>query len=393
MLGFDKRKGMFTTLAVAGLFATTTALGQQEEPVAAPADAGDCPQSLRYTFSWSLATDCNFGPRGGTSKGAPLTLDPEPHSGWVALQQPGLTEHEKDRRAILAMAGPYRTSFEFLEMVGYTPDFERARPYQSWGTEYIYVLEDKPDFISLQHIIVMFAEQDGEIMGPFVQKHWRQDWQYQKPSMLVYDGNNVWENVGVPADEAKGTWAQSVFQVDDSPRYESYGKWQHYPNFSTWQSGDTWRPLPRRETTVRDDYQVLEGRNRHSIVSNGWVQEEENYKVKLDAQGNRSEGMPYVSKEYGINRYERIVGFDFSAGDEYWKDTSAFWNDVRAVWQQVLGSAPRVHIEEENAEGVPLFAMLFEQADLSAEAGANYDSTTMQQKLREILQGFISPEA
>ncbi len=93
------------------------------ETTAAPANAADCPQSLRYTFSWSQQTDCNFGPRGGTSKGAPLTLDTAPHAGWLALQQPGLSVKEKDRRAILAMAGPYRTSFEFLETVLYAPTY------------------------------------------------------------------------------------------------------------------------------------------------------------------------------------------------------------------------------------------------------------------------------
>ena len=34
--------------------------------------------------------------RGGTSKGAPLTLDPVPHAGWLALQEAGLSDYEKD---------------------------------------------------------------------------------------------------------------------------------------------------------------------------------------------------------------------------------------------------------------------------------------------------------
>ncbi|MDT8405526.1 DUF6607 family protein, partial [Sulfuriflexus sp.] len=185
--------------------------------VKAADDSLDCPQSLRYTFSWSMAGDCNFDPRGGSSKGAALTLDPQPHAGWLALQEDGLSTKEKDRRAILAMAGPYRSSFEFLETVGYTPDFVRSRPYQSWGTEYIYVVEESENFISLQHIMVMFAVgKEGELMGPFVQKHWRQDWQYEKPELLVYTGNQVWLHVQVNQEQRQGSWAQAVFQVDDS---------------------------------------------------------------------------------------------------------------------------------------------------------------------------------
>ena len=173
-------------------------------------------------------------------------VDPQPHPGWLALQDPALSKKEKDRTAILAMAGPYRASFEFLETVGYTPDFERSRPYQSWGTEYVYVVEESEDFISLQHIMVMFAVgPQGDLMGPFVQKHWRQDWAFEKTDLLVYAGHDIWEQRNLDATEVAGTWAQSVFQVDDSPRYEAIGNWQHYPNFSTWLSDTAWRPLPR----------------------------------------------------------------------------------------------------------------------------------------------------
>ena len=62
--------------------------------------------------------------------------------------------------------------------------------------------------------------------------------------------------------------------------------------------------MPRRETTVRDDYDVLEGTNRHTILHNGWVQEEENYKVVLDSSGARVAEQPYLAKELGVNALE-----------------------------------------------------------------------------------------
>lgn len=378
--------GVTVSTVIACLVASLTPMLVSTKVLAA--DEADCPQSMRYSFSWSLANDCEFGPRGGSSKGAPLTLDPEVHAGWKALQEPGLSTFEKDRRAILAMAGPYRTSFEFLETVGYSLDFKRARPYQSWGTEYIYVIEDTGEFISLQHIMVMFvAGENGALEGPFVQKHWRQDWQYQKQSLLEYAGNNVWRHHTLEAADVAGSWAQSVFQVDDSPRYEAIGKWQHYPNFSTWLSDTTWRPLPRRETTVRDDYQVLEGTNRHTILHNGWVQEEENLKLKLDELGQPSTEEPYISKELGVNRYERVVGFDFSAGDDYWEQTRPFWSDVRKVWEEYFTAAPQMSIVEE-ADGVPLFAVLFEKAE-TLTASDDYDSAQVRQEVRDILADYI----
>jgi len=359
--------------------------GAQEQE--AVRNLADCPQSLRYTFSWSHDQSCNFTPRGGSSKGAPLTLDLEPSPGWLSLQAPDLTQKEKDRRAILAMAGHYRTSFEFLETVGYTPDFQRNRPYQSWGTETIFVLEDTEDFISLQHLMVMFAQgENGELMGPFVQKHWRQDWRYEKPTIMEFSGHETWTHRTLSPAEVKGTWAQSVYQVDDSPRYEAIGRWEHYPNFSTWLSSTTWRPLPRRESTVRDDYHVLEGTNRHTIVPTGWVQEEENYKVVLDAEGRPAGPAPYLSKELGVNRYERIKDFDFSAGDEYWERTAPYWADVRAVWSEIFSAGPQVKVREV-ANEVPLFAVLFEQAEVLTEG--SYDSAAARAKVRSLLQDYI----
>jgi hypothetical protein len=34
------------------------------------------------------------------------------------------------------------------------------------------------------------------------------------------------------AAEAKGAWLLSVYQVDESPRYASLGRWQHSASFS-----------------------------------------------------------------------------------------------------------------------------------------------------------------
>jgi len=123
---------------------------------------------------------------------------------------------------------------------------------------------------------------------------------------------------------------QSVYQVDDSPRYAAPGRWQHSDSFSTWISGETWRPLPRREWSVRNDYQVLVGTNRHTITPNGWMQEENNLKLALDDSGKPREAIPYLAREYGVARYERIKDYDFSAGKAYFDKTEPFWAEVRA---------------------------------------------------------------
>jgi hypothetical protein len=338
-------------------------------------------QARQYTFSWPFADNDMLRPRGGTTRGAPLTLATEPSAAWRAVQEPGLTKFERDRRAILAMAGGYRTTFDFLETVGFTPGFAPSRPYQSWSTEYIYVVEDGGTFIRLQHLIVMFvADRDGKIQGPFVQKHWRQDWRYEDTDLHVFVGRNRWVHQTKAPDAVRGLWSQAVFQVDDSPRYESLGEWEHYGSYSAWTSGRTARPLPRRESSVRSDYQILEGTNRHTLTPTGWVQEEDNLKLVLDEQGQPAADVPYLSREVGVARYEHVVGFDFSAGDAYWQRTGAFWRDVRAAWEAVY--AERDSFEYlEVVDGEEMFAPLFEHAE-RLEAGEPYDAAAAAEVIR-----------
>ena len=332
------------------------------------ADSDGCDTAYpRYVFSWPLSNECDDKPRGGTSKGVDTTPDPEPHAGWAALRKPGLTAFEKDRLAILAMAGPYRVDFEFLETVGFSENYQRDRPYQSWGTEYVYVVEDKPDFISLQHLMVMYFKQDdGSISEPMVMKHWRQDWTYEDDELLVYDYNNQWKKQSVSDEDRKGRWSQAVFQVDDSPRYESIGRWYHNGSFSAWRGDRTTRPLPRREYSVRDDYDVLIGYNRHTINRFGWVHEQENWKKALNADGSSKE---YLAKEEGMGRYRRIIGTDFTPGDDYMKVAGPFWSDVRKAWNKVFDEHARLKLDK-SKDKQPLFMPLFGYAQEVMDKGS-----------------------
>jgi hypothetical protein len=348
-----------------------------------------CPDTApRYVFSWPLGDGCGDRPRGGTTTGAPAEPDNAPHPGWLALRQPGLSDFERDRRAILAMAGPYRVSFDFLETVGFSENFERDKPYQSWATEYVYVLKDGPGFISLQHVMVMYFEQEkGGISEPMVMKHWRQDWTWQDDTLLTYDHRNRWRRETVPAAERRGQWSQAVYHVDDSPRYESIGRWQHNGSFSSWISRKTRRPLPRRESSVRSDYQVLEGYNRHTITRGGWVQEEENWKLVVNADGTPDGDTPYLAKELGVVRYRRVAGVDFTPGDRFMATAGPFWADVRAEWERVF-ARPQPLALRERVDGQPLFMPLFEYAAGVMEAG-EYDAEEGRAFARETIARYL----
>jgi hypothetical protein len=329
----------------------------------------------QFIFAWPL-DEGKLKPRGASTRGAPVTLDKAPAEAWKRLSEPGLSAQERDRRAILAMAGPYRVTFDFLEVVRYDPALKPDAPYQSWATEYVFVAEDRPNFIALQHILVMRMRLDGDkISEPMVVRHWRQEWRYQPDALLVYQGMNTWARR--PLKEKSGLWTQTVLQVDDSPRYAASGRWQHDGGVSTWISEETWRPLPRREFSVRKDYDVLVGTNRHTITPHGWIQEENNLKFAISQRKN-------LAREYGVARYDRIRDYDFGAGEKYYKATEPFWAEVRAAWRELEEGRGRFSTRAPVDQG-QLFLPFFEYAQKIAD-GAAFDREAARAFVRRTLQ-------
>ena len=357
------------------------------QPAWSEAETVETGVSRQYTFAWQFLPEGSMAPRGGTTTGPGVNLATSAGDAWRALTEPGLSDKERDRRAILAMAGAYRTSFDFIETVGFTSGYEPRAPYQSWGTEHVYVVADEDNFISLQHILVMLMNlPDGTVSEPIVVKHWRHDWTFEERDLYVYEGHQTWGARKLTRAQARGRWTQSVYQVDDSPRYQAVGTWTHYPNYSSWHSEETWRPLPRREFSVRDDYHVLVGTNKHTINPTGWVQEEENLKVVLDAQGQE---VAVLAKEVGLARYERIVDFDWSAGDAYWARTGAYWQAVRETWRDMFKRHQKVSIKP-NVAGKTLFGEMFAQVRAIPEGA--HEPYAYYQKINEVLGRFVTTD-
>ncbi len=291
---------------------------------------------------------------------------------------------EADRQAILAMAGEYHVTFQFQETVGVEPGYELKDPYRSEATEFVEVIEDTGDFISLQHVLVLKNEQTGEDR---VVKHWRQDWTYEDDTLNAYRGDRTWERVTLDPQDVAGTWSQAVYQVDDSPRYEAIGEWTHTGGRSAWESQDTWRPLPRREYTKRSDYQVLVAKNRHTITPEGWVHEQDNYKLVLGDDGQPEK---VLTHESGLNVYDRVDDVDFAAGRQYWEETSEYWQDVRAVWTDVLNQPGRVTLKPK-VDDQRLHSVMFDMATEVREAGG-YESAKMKPVIQERIEAFIAEQ-
>jgi len=214
-------------------------------------------------------------------------------------------------------------------------------------------------------------QEGGKVSEPIIVRHWRQEWRYQADALLAYEGANTWALREVPAERRRNAWVQSVYQVDDSPRYSASGRWEHTDTFSTWISEETWRPLPRREFSVRKDYQVLLGTNRHTILPTGWIQEENNLKLAIEGRAKPRAQMPYVAREYGVARYERIRDYDFAPGKSYFERTEPFWAEVRAAWREIVQRERRFALKAPVDQGA-LFGPFFEYADKLAD-GAAFD--------------------
>tara|TARA_A200000113_G_scaffold13904_1_gene12639 strand:- start:555 stop:1622 length:1068 start_codon:yes stop_codon:yes gene_type:complete len=313
--------------------------------------------------------------RGGTTKGLDVELDVNVSEYFKTLQNSNLDKKDKDRLAILSMVGEYKVGFEFLETFGSENNYKLDKPYQSWGTEMVVVIKDEPNFISLQHIMMMyFKDENGSITGPFIQKHWRQDWEYEDESILNYKKNKIWEKSQV--NKNRNTWSQTVYQVDDSPRYESYGEWVHSKSASRWVSQSTPRPLPRREFSVRDDYDLLLGLNKITIMSWGWVMEEINEKIIIPDN--------YLGSEYGVARYQRISNYDFKPARDYWDKTKNYWLIVRNKWSEVL-SKKKVCLLE-SYQGKPLYLYKFNYAD---DYKDNQDNEKAYSNVNNIIKNFV----
>lgn len=336
-----------------------------------------------HVFAWPFMEWEKMKPRGGTTRGSEVTLLKESRPAWEALQEEGLTKQERDRRAILAMAGEFRVSFDFVETLGFGADYEPPRPYFSWGTEHVEVIEDRPSFVSLQHTLVMyFKNEDGEVQGPAVMKHWRQDWSYEPATILTYRGNETWEKI--PAPEPAGRWAQAVFQVDDSPRYEVMGEWTHEGGLSSWLSDNCPRPLPRREFSVRDDYNILEGHHQITLAPTSWLHTQDNRKLRIGDDGSKT----YVGLELGVDRYEAITEPELAAGfAASWAKTAPYWAQVRKVWADLIASRDRFTLVPEN-QGEKLWQQHFAKA-AELEAAENPDHSGNAEHAQATIEAFL----
>ncbi len=261
-------------------------------------------------------------------------------SAVVKAQDPVNTDHQ----AILSMCGCYEVTFNFAETFAADPDYTFYPNYRSGGLEYVFPVVAEQDRIILQHLLIV-----GDTM---IIKHWRQDWLFENTDLYTFDMDNTWQyNSRIPAN-VSGQWSQSVYQVDDSPRYAATGTWIHADGRSYWEATAD-APLPRREFSKRSDYNVMTRRNRHELTSEGWVHEQDNDKVIRTEEGDR-----LLAREKGWNTYVRTTPSRCQVAADWWSDNQEYWSNVRFVWDELFAGKQTIQLQKQ-IDGLPLFIQLF----------------------------------
>jgi len=296
----------------------------------------------------------------------------------IAAEQ-AAASFEQDRADILAMAGYYKVRFDMQEATRWDASYTPLDRKISGGHEVVRVIEDSGRKIVLQHLLVV--DNDGK---PHIIKHWRQDWEYEPVRVLAYADRNSWKWEEVPQKMRTGRWSQTVWQVDDSPRYGGWGQFETQGGIRRWRSNWTWRPLARRDAIRNPVYDRYVAINRHQNGPDGWVHWQDNTKM-----ASKDGKLTPIVQEYVLNSYTRFDGYEVKAADDYWAATKGFWAAVRGEWDRVAATKGGIGIQEEAQTGTVISARLLDLADQIVEGKLKPDAAIAE--ARKLIDTNTSP--
>lgn len=253
-----------------------------------------------------------------------------------------------DKDKIKELCGCFDVKFQFAETFSPDKNYKyHDRETISGGTELVYVIEESDKHVVMQHLLV--------ITDSIIVKHWREEWTYENPERWIYEGNNVWKKTLLKPEEVKGKWTQTVWEVSDAPRYQGHSQWVHLDGKWTWQN-TAYAPLPRREYTTRNDYNILLRTNRIILHEKGYIHDQDNEKIVRENGKDQ-----LLVAEKGWNTYDRVDDNECKAGLAYWEKTKDYWTSVRQAWNSYLKSHDEVRLKQ-SIDGKVLHDHLFAQA-------------------------------
>ena len=279
----------------------------------------------------------------------------------------GQSKKIKDIDAIKSMCGCFEIEFNFAETFVLSQDenYKKSKTYKAKALEWGQLVLDSKDQISIQHLLIVGSEQ-----FPTIIKHWSQHWLYQNTDIYQFHKDNTWNYVELDKNDVKKSWTQKVYQVDDSPRYEASGRWIHNKDKSYWEAF-TDAPLPRREYTKRKDYNVMNRGNRHEIVSDGWIHDQDNKKIIR----SENEDIP-IAYEKGFSTYKKVSDKKCIAAVKWWEKNKSKWKSIRSHWDEIYALKSTLELNE-TVDGKRLYTLLFNP------------SLVDENKTKQIIESFI----
>jgi hypothetical protein len=243
-------------------------------------------------------------------------------------------QDQQDIKSIKSLCGCYEVEFRYKETFSPDSSYKLKDQYVAKGLEWGGLVESSDKKIIIQRILV--------IDDSMIVKHWREDWTYQNIDLLQYSHDDVWKKTRLSADNIKGQWLQSVWEVNDAPRYQGTSLWVHQNGEHFWKNTAD-APLPRREYTKRNDYNVMMRGNTIKITDTGWVHEQDNVKlIRKEGQADK-----IVAQEKGYNIYRKTDDKKCFAAQDWWSKNQAYWNQVRANWDELIAKKDIIEVKRE----------------------------------------------
>lgn len=282
----------------------------------------------------------------------------------------------KDRPNVDKLCGCFEVEFKYAETFSPKQGYKyHDREEISGGTELIFPVETTDKKIVMQHLLV--------VTDSMIIKHWREDWTYENPTIWKYKGDKVWVKEQLKPADVKGKWTQSVWEVSDEPRYQGVSEWTNVDGKTIWQNTVD-APLPRREYSVRSDYNILKRTNRLVLNKDGWTHEQDNQKII------RKDGTDeLLVEEKGLNTYKRIDDSNCAAAKAYWERTKDYWTKVRKVWEDYVAKHSTVALLGK-VDGKVLHEYLF--ALEKEVTSGKVKPEDVDARIKSSLEKFIAPD-
>ncbi len=277
----------------------------------------------------------------------------------------------REKEAIKGLCGCFEVEFMYAETFAPDEEYEFPKRYHVGGLEWVVPVESSDKKIVIQHLL--------QISDTMIIKHWREDWEYEKKDWWVFNHDASWKHV-----EAKkpvsGEWTQTVWEVDDGPRYQGSSKWVETNNKYYWENTAD-APLPRREYTKRKDYNVMQRTNRIISTDTGWVHEQDNKKyVRADGAADK-----LISQEKGYNIYRKTDDSKCAVAAAWWAKHKDFWVTVRDKWASMLKNKTEIKLTTE-IDGERLYEKLDK---LEAQ---NLSGNRLKEQVGSLLEKYASKD-